>query len=242
MPEHLPNYGWRLRIGVMLPSLNSIAEPQIHAMMPPGVSAHFTRLSLEGGDVEQHRRMADGVEAGAKLLADADVDLIVFHCTGVSMLDASMSKELRRRIVAATGRPAAATGESILTAINALGAKRVVLLSPNREETHQRELAFLRHHDVNVVRDGCLNNRDPLKLATMQPGDFYRMAMAHRTADADAYFISCTAVRSAEIIEALERDLGRPVLTSNQVMVWNALRVGGVQDILQGYGALLRQH
>ena len=240
MPELLPNYGWRLRIGVMLPSVNTVAEPQIHAMMPPGVSAHFTRIDIAGD--QEHRRKADGVEASARLLADADVDLIVFHCTGVSMIETGMTDELRRRISTTTNRPATTTGDSILKAADTLGVKRIVLICPSKQRSHQVELTFLRHHGMEVVRDGCMDTQDPLRLATLQPGDLYRFAMDHRAADADAYFISCTAVRSTEVIEALEKDLQRPVLTSNQATVWNALRSGGIKDTISGYGTLLSQH
>jgi maleate isomerase len=64
--------------------------------------------------------------------------------------------------------------------------------------------------------------------------------MALRDPAAEAYFISCTAVRSADVIEALERDLGRPVITSNQGMLWGALRAAGIADRRAGFGRLLR--
>jgi maleate isomerase len=63
-----------------------------------------------------------------------------------------------------------------------------------------------------------------------------------RDDNADAYFVSCTAVKSAEVNDRLEAELGRPVLTSNQSMLWQALRVSGISDSVPGFGQLFRNH
>jgi len=57
--------------------------------------------------------------------------------------------------------------------------------------------------------------------------------------EADAVFISCTSVRTFEIIAPLERDLGKPVISSNQATIWHALRKTGIRDTIEGYGRLL---
>jgi maleate isomerase len=75
----------------------------------------------------------------------------------------------------------------------------------------------------------------------VEPGEWYRLVRAPARDEADAYFISCTAVRSLEVVEDLERDLGRPVFTSNQVAAWHALRTMGVKDTRPGFGRLFAQ-
>ena len=74
-------------------------------------------------------------------------------------------------------------------------------------------------------------------MIAVEPGEWYRRVKRQRHDDADAYFISCTAIRAAEAIEPLERDLGKPVVTSNQAMVWHSLKPAG--DLRSGAG--LRQ-
>jgi maleate isomerase len=59
---------------------------------------------------------------------------------------------------------------------------------------------------------------------------------------ADAIFVSCTAARSINVIEILERETGRPVLTSNQATFWHALRLGGIAAPRSGFGSLLTGH
>jgi maleate isomerase len=76
----------------------------------------------------------------------------------------------------------------------------------------------------------------------IEPEQWYRDTVALRDPAADAYFISCTAVRSADVIDALEEELGKPVLTSNQAMLWRALRESGIEDRVAGFGRLLRDY
>src|ERR1700722_19695106 len=96
-PSALPaiNYGMRTRLGMMLPSSNTIAEPQIAAMLPPGVSLHTTRLRLRSG--REALGMLERLEEGTQLMADAAVDRLIFHCTAVSMHAPEIPDEITRR-------------------------------------------------------------------------------------------------------------------------------------------------
>ena len=96
-------FGWRLRLGMLLPSSNQVAEPELPSMLPDGVAVHTTRLKLVGGGPEQLLKMTEKVEEAAELVADAGADLIVFHCTAVSTYDAEMEKRIGARIQKATG-------------------------------------------------------------------------------------------------------------------------------------------
>ena len=64
--------------------------------------------------------------------------------------------------------------------------------------------------------------------------------MSLRNDSADAYFLSCANIQSIDVIEQLERDLGKPVVTSNQAALWCSLRTAGIRDDVSGLGALLR--
>jgi maleate isomerase len=100
-----------------------------------------------------------------------------------------------------------------------------------------RETAFLQHHQVSVLNEVGLK-LSPQEFPKIEPGDWYRQVRSQAEAEADAYFLSCTAVRTAEVIEELERDLDRPVVTSNQAMVWHCLKELGVRAEVKGYGRL----
>jgi maleate isomerase len=233
-------YGWRLRLGMLLPSSNPVGEPEVAAMLPPGISLHTTRLKLAGSSPEELLAMTAKVEEGAALLADAGVDLIGFNCTAVSTFDEKMAESIRVRIGAASGVPAISTADGILAGFQAIGVRRVVLLTPYIDAVNEREIAFLARHDIEVVSHSGLGLSEGQGMASIEPGEWYRRALALRNPQADAYFLSCTAIRVLPIIEMLERDLGKPVLTSNQALVWHALRTSGFRDSPPGLGTLFQ--
>ena len=237
-----PRYGWRARLGMLLPSGNAAAEAQFTAMLPDGVSLHTTRLKLTGSSDAELLAMTERMDEGAALLADACVDLILFHCTAVTTWDAEMDRTLPERITRTTGLPATATSRALIAALRALEARRVVMVTPYIEATNVRETAFLESHQINVLKAVGLGIAQAKDMIRPEPGEWYRLVRANAREDADAYFISCTAVRSLEVIDDLERDLGRPVVTSNQVAAWHALRSMGIRDQLTGYGRLFGLH
>ena len=235
-----PRYGWRARLGMLLPSVNTAAESQFNAMLPEGVSLHTTRLKLNGGSEQQLLAMADRLEEGADLLADAGCDLILFHCTAVTTFNEDMDRTLPQRITDATGVPATATSRALIAAFQALQAHRIVMVTPYGPETNAREVAFLQGQQIRVLADVGLDVKPAAKMIAVEPGDWYRLVRQNARPDADAYFISCTAVRSLEVIEDLERDLGKPIVTSNQAAAWHSLRQLGIKDEIEGFGQLLR--
>ena len=232
-------YGDRLRLGIIVPSGNVIAEPQIRAMLPAGVGALITRLALRGSSEAELRRMEAGVEAAAGLLADAQVDRIVFHCTAVTTFSPEAGSAIRQRITDATGIPGLVTSDALAAAFQALRIRRVVLLSPYIAPVHQREIAFLQHLGLEVVGEAALGLDTNDAMARLSPEQLEEWAITQLNSQADGYFLSCTALRTAELISPLERRLGRPVLTSNQVMVWHALRDAGLSDGDTAWGQLM---
>ena len=235
-------FGWRLRLGMLLPSSNQVAEPELPSMLPEGVAVHTTRLRLVGGGPTELLKMTEKIEDAAELVSHAGADLIVFHCTAVSTYDAEMEKRIGERIRKATGKPSIATSEALTAAFHALDARRIVLLSPYKEDVNLREVDYFAHNQIEVIKQKGLALDGGNAFAAVEPGAWYRMTMENRDPRADAYFLSCTTIRSTPIIAALERDLGKPVVTSNQAMAWHALRTGGVRDKVDGFGQLFSRH
>ena len=233
------DYGDTLRLGIIVPSGNVIAEPQIRAMLPTGVSPLFTRLALRGTTEAELLAMMDGVEAAAGLLADARVDAIVFHCTAVTTYSPSSGAAIRERITAATGIPGLVTSDALMAALDMLELKRIVLLSPYTLPTHRREIAFVEQLGVEVVSNASLELATNEDMARIQPETLEKWVCANRDARADGYFVSCTALRTAETIASLEMQLARPVLTSNQLMVWHVLRMTNLGPASSSWGRLM---
>ena len=234
------NYGDRGRIGFLVPSGNSVAEPELHAMLPQGVVGLVTRLELRGSSEAELLAMATGLEPATRLLADAKPALIGFHCTAVSTFAPEMAESIRQRIEAAAGLPACATADGILAALSRFGARRVLLVTPYIQPVHEREIGFLASHGVSTLGGSCLGVNGNATMAQIPPAEIAAQARQAAAAapGADLCFISCTAIRSAGLIAGLEAELGMPVLTSNQVMAWHAARLLGLADNIPGFGRL----
>jgi maleate isomerase len=113
-----------------------------------------------------------------------------------------------------------------------------VLLTPYIDEVNVRECAFLKHHGFEVIAQMGLGVNTNAEMGKLPEQVWVDQALKLQDPQADAYFISCTAVRSAEAIERIEALLDRPVITSNQAMVWFGLRKYGISDHAPGYGRL----
>jgi maleate isomerase len=236
------DYGERLRIGMLIPSGNVIIEPQVNAMLPRGVALYAARLPLRGSSEAELLAMAANVEEAARLLGHAGVGLIAFNCTAVSTYSKSMEDDIRQRIAAATGLPALMTSAAIVEALKSLRARKVVLLTPYIPEVNAREVVFLRNEGVEVLSETGLGLNTNTEMAKLASDVWIQLGRKSRDSRADAYLVSCTAVRSAEVIDELERELGRPVVTSNQAITWHCLRSAGIRDKVHGFGALLCEH
>ena len=170
---------------------------------------------------------------------DAVRDAIAFHCTAVSTFAPHLAGEIRDRITAATGRPAIATADAILAAFRVLDTRRVLLVTPYVQPVHQREIAFLAENGVTVTGGSCLGVNSNTEMARIAPEAIAAQVRAAASdVSADACFISCTAIRSAGLIADLETELGMPVITSNQVLAWYAMRTLGIRQTTAGFGRL----
>lgn len=232
-------YGWLARIGVIAPSINTCIEPQFRTLAPPGVEFHVTRLRLRSGDPSELLAMGESAGAAAELLADLDPDLVLFQCTAATTIGGpAYEADLVARVAAAAGRQATSTGSAVAAALRTLQAERVALITPYEPEINAAEARFLDGHGLRVVEDRALG-LEASAFTSVSPAEWLDVVRGSRARDADAVFLSCTNVRTLEVIEPLERELGRPVVTSNQAGLWHALRLAGVDVAVSGYGRLL---
>ena len=232
------DYGARLRAGILIPSGNSVAEPELRAMQVAGTSLLVTRLALRGSSKPELMRMLDRLEAASELLADAQVGCIVFHCTAVSTFAPDLAHGIRERIEAASGVRAFTTADAILAALAHLKAGKVALLTPYVDDVHRREIAFLEANGVSVIGGAHLGIDTNAEMATLPPEAILDWAGDNVAREADACLLSCTAIKSAAVIAPLEARCGRPVVTSNQAMMWHLLRSSNIDDPVDGFGRL----
>ncbi len=229
----------RARYGLIIPSSNRMAEPHACRFTPAGVVPHTARLRMTGPHFMPLEDLLPKVAETAATLADAKCDPIVFHCTANSMAEGvEGERRIARTIVEATGAKATTTAAATMAALQRLGAARIVLVSPYRRATHEHELDFMEQVGVEVVGERNLGLAGSDAYCGVAPSDWIDIVAGMKNDRADAYFVSCANIRATEVIEQLEAKLGKPVLTSNQLVIWQALRMAGIDDAVPGLGRL----
>jgi len=230
---------WVKKLGFIVPSWNTVMEYECARMAPGGVSVHFTRIKHTDDEEETLLHMITKVPELAELLGHAKLDAICFGCTGGSFVRPGMDEEITQAIREKTGIPATTTASALVEAMREMGIARVAVASPYPQWLNDRLGAYLKAHGIAVVREKGQNVECP---AFLPPENAEALVREVDAQEADGIFISCTNFRSLEVIDRLEKDLGKPVLTSNTTAMWHTLRTAGFEGAGALGGSLLRGH
>jgi maleate cis-trans isomerase len=231
------------RIGLLIPSSSSTQEPEFARVLPPSVTVHAARLTLTRIQADQTARVVEHIEAESRKLADAEVDVIALPATAPSSRQGvGGDQELIRRIRDATGKPATTASTALLEALTLLGKRRLVIGAPWSDAVNQSVAAFLTAHGYEVLDHQGLGHVDNLEVGRLDESTAYEMGRRVDRRDADIVMLACGNWRTMGVIERLERELNKPVVSTNLVTLWGALRLAGGVDRIDGHGRLLREH
>jgi maleate isomerase len=185
--------------------------------------------------------MSETAIPAAQSLAMAQVSLLVFACTsGSFILGRGWDQKISDGIVQSTGIPTVTTSTAMIEALLILKAKKIGLATPYSEEITQREVDFLEHYGFEVVSSSCLRIVESSEIAAVPLDRVADLARAALSPKAEALFISCTNLHTMQLLDALEEELGIPVISSNQATLWWSLRNTGHKRPLKCAGSLLR--
>lgn len=230
-----------MRLGLIIPSSNRLTEPQLHRFAPNEMDIHVTRLRMTGAFTVPIGQLMPRIIEAAEMLADARCDVIGFHCTATSMEEGvGGDRAIIAAIAEATDHTATSTASAVRAALEAVNAHRIALITPYVEATHQQEVDFLAEAGFVVHRQRYLGLTGSDNYVAVTPETWISESVQLRDATLEAYMLGCTNIRSIEVIEEIEAALDRPVITSNQAMLWQALRLGGLTDQVPGLGRLFR--
>jgi maleate isomerase len=238
--------GWRARIGFLVPPGNPTTEPEMMMLSVPGVSLHFTRMvahgitgSLEGQD-ERNRTQIEHLDECVALLAMVKPTVMVLAHTATSYtLGRAGEAETIDRIERNTGIRFITAFGSVATALAHLGIQRVAIGTPYGEQATAQCEAHMKTYGFDVVSRGRLKNVTNIYDET--PERAYRLGREVDCADAQAVFLSGVGMPTLATLQALERDIGKPVISSASAMMWNALRVAKIAAPVPGFGRLLAE-
>jgi len=238
-------YGWRARIGIIHPSMGVNDFEELHKVAPEGVQFVYSRLLIPGRfellEERGLRAMLEHLERAAKEVASAGAQLIMQHCGAMSMFRGwGGDKEIITRIEKATGIPAVSMGIAEVEALQKLDIRKVVVFTPYEESVNAGVKEYISGAGIEVVLLKRLGGAREIIEAS--PYGIYRPIKDTflQAPSADGLIILGGALRTFEIIQPLECDIGKPVVTAVQASLWKALNMVSVREPIKGYGKLLQ--
>jgi maleate cis-trans isomerase len=202
---------------------------------------HTARLYLTTITPESILNMVSEMETQARLLASADVDVIVLGATAPSFLKGlGYDREIVQKLEAVSGRRATTTSTALVDALRHIGARRIVLGSAYDAKVNAIAKGFLEASGFEVLAARGLDLLDNLVVGRLDPDTAYDVALEVDRSDADAIVLACTNWRTMDVIERIERRTGKPVISTSQASIWAALRAIGGAYCIEGYGGLLQ--
>jgi maleate isomerase len=235
--------GYKARIGLIFIASSIVMEAEMQAMCAEGVAVHTTRIRLPKVTVEGLEEMmsAPMLEQSARLLGSAPIDVLCFGGTSASFLHGTAyDKALMAKLGEwAPGPKVTTASTATLAALKQVKAGKVALATPYIGEIHSRAIRFLEENGHDVVRHAKLDIVEDRALAEVPLEKVYEHVVSVDHPEASAIFISCTNFRSVGAIEALEKALGKPVVSAVQASFWHCLELADVNGAKPGYGSLL---
>ena len=234
------------RFGVIVPGGNMTLECELPPHLPKGFAINWSRVSRPNWEtVNRDSLMAMNELAirRAQDLVRLKPEVILYACTSGSFVEGEGSEdEIASRIQDATGIKALTTSAAVIRALKHLDVRTVYMVTPYPQDINELEVDFLRFNDIKVVGYDSFNCDEKRPIASVSSEEVADLVLAHRDeiAKADAVFISCTNLLSFDQIDRLERELDRPVVSSNLASLRAVLFAIGAPTDGAGVGRLFR--
>lgn len=240
LAEPLAPVGARGRIGLVALATDVNSETELRRMAPPGVEIFTNRIeNANPVAIANLCAMAGDVTRAARgILPGNRIDVMAFGCTSGTI--AIGESEVTRLIQAARpGVPCTNPIAATLAALTVLGAHRISVLTPYTVPVNQAIAAHLGAKGLEVLSIAGFDLDQDDAMTAVTPAAILAAAIECCHPAADLLFVSCTALRVAEVLDEMEQCLARPVVASNQALLWHALRLIGNDDPIEGFGRLL---
>jgi maleate isomerase len=240
--------GWRGRIGILYPD-DGVNDDEFWLYLPEGVSLLMTRYrpATSGQPIAPEMLAAyadiDTLTQAARTLTVTRPVSVAFCCNSCSFIGGPGSAErIRTRIAEETETEATTTTTAQLAAIKTLGVDRVAIGAPYTMTVTEKLTGVLEAEGVQVTNVKALGLTSEWAIGNSELATWYQLAQDVDTPETEAIVLACGGIRTAEIMDALEDDLGKPIISAPAVSIWHALRLAGIEDRVNGRGRLFREH
>ncbi|OHV83259.1 ectoine utilization protein EutA [Mesorhizobium sp. ORS 3428] len=229
------------RVGLVALATDHTSEVDFRRMVASErIGVYVARIPYANPTTSENlRKMQPSLSAGAALiLPDEPLDAVCYSCTSASVVigDAEVEAAIQ---AAKPGVPVVTPPMAGVRGLNAFGVKRISILTPYTVETSRPMAAYFAAHGFDIASFTCLGFEDDREMARITPASLVEQARKAMHAQADALFVSCTALRAALVVPSMEEAIGRPVVTSNQASAWNCLRLCGDDTPRPQFGRLM---
>jgi maleate isomerase len=249
MTEPLDTLGWRLKVGVVVPSTNTIVQPETDALRLPGVTYHIGRIPISNKPIASDNfldhvaAMRAGIETATDQVKTAGIDCLIM---GVA-LEAfwgglAGSADLKAKLTAHAGVPVILGSEAVADALRAFGARRIAVLTPHMPKGDAEVQNWLEESGFTVAALKGLQCKSPRAIAQV-PATTIRDELKALDGDGiDALVQVGTNLAGSAVCAEAERWLGKPAIAINTVSAWAAIRQAGITDRLTGCGRIFEEH
>jgi maleate isomerase len=248
MPDAL---GWRMKFGVVAPSTNTIVQPEFDAMRPLGVTNHFARIHIPNdplrGDADFEkliRTVEDQLLAAIDRVMTCEPGHLIMGMSSETFwggLDGC--ERLRERVEARAGIKVTMGSDAARQALRCYGAvRRLGVVTPYMPVADEEVRRFFIDCGFEVMRLRGLKCASPVLIAHVSEQELRDAVLAVDGPDVDAVVQVGTNLAMARLAAKAEPLLGKPVLAINTATYWRALRANGIDDRIDGFGKLLRDH
>lgn len=216
-------YGWRGRIGLMIPYDNTVIEPEFNRTAPYGVSVHVIRSTKT--DRKDLAEESIELAKGMRLLR---ASVALYACNASSFMQGlGWHDAFLKRFADATGVPSDTASAAMIKLLKHRGVRKVALVSPYPQWLLQPLVDFVEENGVAVANAVALG-LEPPDINVLGPDYTYRVAKEADTASADGVLILATNFRSLEVVGLIEQELGKPVVSTNQALMWRGKQMLGL--------------
>ncbi|MER8504929.1 hypothetical protein [Mesorhizobium sp. M1142] len=228
-------------IGLITPSNDILTELELRRMLhDDSISFSAARMKHhEPSTVENLYRHVDEIaKAGELFDPPGVVKVFAYACTSGSAIISQ--KKLEEELQST--RPGASLTSPMTGALRAfdrLGVKRIAMLTPYIDQVGAVVTGALSRSGISVCASASFHCKSDSDIAGLSPESIFEASCSFNSSEAEALFIPCTLLRTSSIIDRLEARLGKPVITANQAMLWDALRLAQYGKPIVGHGQLL---
>ena len=242
--------GYRSKIGVVIPSTNTVVESDFNAVHPPGVTFHTGRMyiaepAMDSDEAFEHlmHQIRESLAVAIRDVLTCEPDYLIMAMSSETFWGgAEGSEQFTNRVKQMSGLGVSSGAVAAKAALEVFGAKKIAVLTPYQPIADRQVMRYFEDCGFKIVRLIGLRCSSATAIAQVREDELRRVLRQLDAPDADAIIQVGTNLSMVRLADEAERWLGKPIIAINAATLWHALRANGIDDRFRGFGSLLEDH